>query len=225
MQAWNARRKVLSFVVTACALTPLVASCGAVQGAMGAASDATGGALGGKCPDVTKVESILAFDFQNNFKISAEAGAKLRAGTAAAVEIKGFADQVDADLKLACGNIAKDLGQAGDPKDGAEACQLAVKGINAFKAKIGGGAKMLLVVKEPKCQASLDAYADCAGKCDASVSGPSAKAECEPGKLSGTCEAKCSGTCELKAAAKCDGKCEVSCDAQMKGACSGKCNG
>jgi hypothetical protein len=182
---------------TACALTPLVASCGAAQGAMGAASDMTGGRLGAKCPDITKVESILAFDFQQNFKVSADAAAKLKAGTAAAVEIKGFADQVDADLKLACGNIAKDLGEAGEPKDGKAACDLAIKGINAFKAKMGANAKMALVVKEPKCQASMNAYADCAGKCDAKLSGGQAKVECEPGKLSGKCDASCKGSCEV----------------------------
>lgn len=218
-------RKAFTIVFTACALAPLVVSCQAAQGAMGKANDVTGGALGGKCPDVTKVESILAFDFQNNFKISAEAGAKLRAGTAAAVELKGFADQVDADLKLACGNIAKDLGQAGEAKDGKAACDLAIKGINDFKAKLGGSAKMALVVKEPKCQASMNAYADCAGKCDAKVSGGKAKVECEPGKLSGKCDAQCKGTCDMQTAAKCDGQCSGSCDAEIKGSCSGKCNG
>jgi hypothetical protein len=217
--------KVLSLLVTACALTPLVASCGAAQGALATAKEASGGVIGGKCPDVSKVESILAFDFDKEFKISAEAGAKLRAGTAAAVELKGFADQVDADLKLACGNIAKDLGQTGEAKDGKAACDLAIKGINDFKAKLGANAKIALVVKEPKCQASMNAYADCAGKCDAKVTPGSAKVECEPGKLSGKCDAQCKGTCDMQTAAKCDGQCSGSCDAEVKGSCSGKCNG
>lgn len=192
---------------------------------MGAASDVTGGAIGAKCPDVTKVESILAFDFASNFKISAEAGAKLRAGTAAAVELKGFADQVDADLVAACGAIAKDLGQTGEVKDGKQACDLAIKGIDGVKAKLGANARLALVVKPPKCQASLNAYADCAGKCDANVKPGSAKVECEPGKLSGKCDAQCKGTCEVQGGAKCDGTCAGSCDAQMKGKCSGTCNG
>lgn len=224
MKTSSVRRAIVLGFTTA-TLVPLVASCGAAQGAMGAASDVTGGALGGKCPDVTKVESILAFDFASNFKISAEAGAKLRAGTAAAVELKGFADQVDADLKAACGAIAKDLGQTGEMKDGKQACDLAIKGINGVKAKLGANAKLALVVKEPKCSASLDAYASCAGKCDAKVKPGSAKVECEPGKLSGKCDAQCKGTCEVQGGAKCDGQCSGSCDAEVKGSCSGTCNG
>jgi hypothetical protein len=206
-------------------LALLTSSCGAAQGAMGAASDVTGGAVGAKCPDLTKVESIMAFDFAQNFKIDAAAGAKLKAGTAAAVELKGFADQIDADLKLACGNIAKDLGQAGDAKDGKAACDLAIKGITDVKAKLGGNAKIALAIKEPKCQADMKAYADCAGNCDVKAKGPSAKVECEPGKLSGKCDASCSGTCDVQAGAKCEGTCSGSCDAEVKGSCSGKCDG
>ena len=109
-------RSVIGPVLMVGLLAPVVVSCAAAQGAMGAASDVTGGALGGKCPDLTKVEAILDFDFASNFKIDAAAAAKLKAGTAAAVEIKGFAAQVDADLKTACGGIAKDLGVAGEFK-------------------------------------------------------------------------------------------------------------
>jgi hypothetical protein len=206
-------------------LAPVVASCAQAQGALGAANNATGGALGGGCPDLTKIESIMAFDFAANFKIDAQAGAKLKAGTAAAVEIKGFADQVDADLKLACGNIAKDLGATGDFKDGKAACDAAIKAMGDVKGKMGANAKIALVIKEPRCSADINAYADCAGKCDVKASGGSAKVECEPGKLSGKCDAECSGSCDVEAGAKCEGTCSGSCDAEVKGSCSGKCNG
>lgn len=206
-------------------LALLVASCGAAQGALGAASNATGGALGGKCPDLSKPETIMSADFAGTFKLDAETGAKLRAATAAAVDIKGFADQIDADLKAGCGGIAKDLGASGDFKDGKAACDAAIKAIGDAKAKLGGGAKLALVVKPPKCEASMDAMADCAGKCDAKVSGGKAKVECEPGKLSGKCDANCSGTCDVQGGAKCDGECSGSCDAQVSGSCSGTCNG
>jgi len=218
-------RRFLGPVLMLGLLAPVVVSCAQAQGALGKANEATGGALGGSCPDLTKIESILAFDFAQNFKIDAQAGAKLKAGTAAAVEIKGFADQVDADLKLACGNIAKDLGQPGDFKDGKAACDAAMKGIADVKGKLGANAKLALVIKEPKCQADMNVYADCAGKCDVKASGPQAKVECEPGKLSGKCDAECSGSCDVEAGAKCEGTCSGSCDAEVKGSCSGKCNG
>src|SRR5205085_2554755 len=57
MKTVNVRR-ALCLAFTTAALTPLVASCGAAQGAMGAASDVTGGAVCAKCPDLTKVEAI-----------------------------------------------------------------------------------------------------------------------------------------------------------------------
>lgn len=219
-------KKLLGAVLATGLLSMLAASCGAAGGLggnMGALGNVAG--LAGKCPDLTKPESIMAFDFASNFKVSAQAGAKLKAATAAAVDLKGFADQIDADLKLACGNIAKDLGTGADFKDGKSACDAAMKGIADAKGKLGAGAKIAVVVKEPRCQADLNAYADCAGKCDAKLSGGKAKIECEPGKLSGKCDASCEGSCDVSGGAKCDGTCSGSCDAEVKGSCSGTCNG
>jgi len=222
----NRGKKLIGAVLATGLLSMLAASCGAAGGLggnMGALGNVAG--LAGKCPDLTKPESIMAFDFASNFKVSAQAGAKLKAATAAAVDLKGFADQIDADLKLACGNIAKDLGTGADFKDGKSACDAAMKGIADAKGKLGVGAKIAVVVKEPRCQADLNAYADCAGKCDAKLSGGKAKVECEPGKLSGKCDASCEGACDVSAGAKCDGTCSGSCDAEIKGSCSGTCNG
>ena len=224
--AENRGKKLLGALLATGLLSMLAASCGAAVGLggnMGGLGNVAG--LAGKCPDLTKPESIMAFDFASNFKVSAQAGAKLKAATAAAVDLKGFADQIDADLKLACGNIAKDLGTGADFKDGKSACDAAMKGIADTKAKLGAGAKIAVVVKEPRCQADLNAYADCAGKCDAKLSGGKAKIDCEPGKLSGKCDANCEGSCDVSGGAKCDGTCTGSCDAEVKGTCSGTCNG
>jgi hypothetical protein len=214
--------KILGRTFSVVFVSAAVFSCAAVQGA---ANKAGAPGVPPKCPDVTKVDAIMAYDFSGNFKIDAAAGAKLKAGTAAAVSIKGFADQIDADLKTACGGIAKDLGATGDFKDGESACKAAAKVVGDVKAKLGASAKIDLVFQPPRCQADMNVMADCAGKCDAKVSGGKAKVECEPGKLSGSCDAQCSGSCDLKASAKCDGDCEGSCDAEVSGSCSGKCNG
>lgn len=179
----------------------------------------------GKCPDLSKPETILQADFAGTFKLDVQTAAKLKAATAAAIDIKAFADAIDADLKAGCAPIAKDLGATGDFKDGKSACEAAAKAIGDVKGKLGANAKLALVVKPPKCEVAMNAMTDCAAKCDASVTGPSAKAECEPGKLSGSCDAQCSGSCEMNAAAKCDGECSGSCDAEIKGGCSGTCNG
>lgn len=220
----NRRKNVLGAALAFGVLVPVLSGgCGGAGGLGGLAGAVPG--VGGKCPDLSKPESILAFDFAGNFKISADAGAKLKAATAAAVELKGFSDQIDADLKAGCGGIAKDLGAPGDFKDGKSACDAAIKAIGDAKAKVGASAKIAVVIKPPKCQADLNAYADCAGKCDVSATGGKAKVECEPGKLSGKCDATCEGSCDVQAGAKCDGTCSGSCDAEIKGTCSGKCNG
>jgi hypothetical protein len=218
------RTKVLGPAIAFGLLVPvLLSGCGAAGGLGGLASAVPG--VGGKCPDLSKPEAILAFDFASNFKLSAEAGAKLKSATAAAVELKGFADQVDADLKAGCGGIAKDLGASGEFADGQAACKAALKAIGDTKAKIGASAKLAVVIKPPKCLADLNAYGDCAGKCDVSASGGKAKVECEPGKLAGKCDAQCEGSCDVQAGAKCEGTCSGTCDAEIKGTCSGKCNG
>jgi hypothetical protein len=220
----NRRMNVLGAAIAFGLLVPVLGTgCGALGAAGNLASNVPG--VGGKCPDLSKPEAILAFDFATNFKISATAGAKLKAATAAAVELKGFADQIDADLKAGCGGLAKDLGAGSDFKDGKSACEAAIKAIGDAKAKLGANVKISVVVKPPKCSADLAVYGDCAGKCDASVSGPSAKVECEPGKLSGKCDANCEGSCDVQAGAKCEGTCNGSCDAEIKGSCGGKCNG
>ncbi len=222
----DGRKKILGALIASVAVLPLLASCNAnLSGVGGASGLGNIAGLAGKCPDLSKPESIMAFDFASNFKISAQAGAKLKAATAAAIDLKGFADQVDADLKLSCGNIAKDLGNGADFKDGKAACDAAIKGIGDAKAKLGGGVKVAVVVKEPRCQADLNMYANCAGQCDAKLSGGKAKVECEPGKVSGKCDANCEGSCDVQAGGKCDGTCSGTCDAEVKGGCSGKCNG
>lgn len=220
----NRRKSLLGAAIAFGVLVPVMASgCGAAGGLGGMAGGLPG--VPGKCPDLSNPEAILKADFVGDFKISAQAGAKLKAATAAAVELKGFADQVDADLKAGCGGIAKDLGAGSDFKDGKSACDAAIKGIGDVKAKLGAGAKIAVVMKPPKCQADMNAYGDCAGKCDASLSGGKAKVECEPGKLSGKCDANCEGSCDVQAGAKCDGTCSGTCDAEIKGSCTGKCNG
>ena len=201
-------------------------SCAAVNKAKDSANDATGGALGAKCPDLTHPESILQADFAGTFKLDAAVATKLKAATAASVEVKGFSDQIDADLIKGCGGMAKDLGVAGDFKDGKSACDAALKAITDTKAKLGANAKIALVTVPPRCEVKIDAYADCGAKCDVNVKPGSAEIKCEPGKLSGKCDAECSGTCDVTAAAKCDGTCNGTCDVAVQGAtCSGTCNG
>lgn len=206
-------------VVLAGLSAPFMVNCGAGMPGMPSIPGV------GNCPDMAKIEAIESFNFEQEFKLKAEVAAKIKGGVTAAVQMKALADKIDADLKVACGQLAHDLGAQGDFKDGQEACKAAAKAVGDLKAKFGANAKITLDVSEPHCGASIDAYADCAGHCDASVKGGAAAIKCEPGKLQGECSAKCTGDCELGAAAKCTGECSGTCDADVKGSCSGKCTG
>ncbi len=193
----------------------VLANCGKMPGGIPGA---------GNCPDMASAEAVANFDWAKEFKLDVEAGAKLKGGVTAAVNLKALAAQIDADLKAACGGLAKDLGAAGDFDSGEAACKAAIKAMGDVKAKMGAKASIDLQVKPPVCSASIDAMAECSGKCDASVQGGKADVKCEGG-VSGQCDAKCEGSCEMSAAAKCEGKCEGKCDAKFKGTCSGKCEG
>jgi hypothetical protein len=183
-------RRICGPVVLLGLMAPFTVHCSQLKQAASAA-----GVPGGNCPDMTKIEEIDKFDFAGNFKLQADAAAKIKSGVGAAVAIKELADKIDGDLKGACIGIAHDLGDAGDYKSGPDACKAAAKVIGDVRAKLGASAKIGFDFSEPHCGIEVNAYADCAGGCDASVKGPTAEVQCEPGKLSGTCGAQCSGDC------------------------------
>jgi hypothetical protein len=199
---------------------PFITNCGALKGMPGVPS-----LPGGNCPDMAKIEEIDKFDFAANFKLSADVGAKIKAGVGAAVEMKALAAKVDADLVTACGGLAKDLGDTGTYTDGQSACKAAMAVMGTVKAKFGASASIALDITPPQCGVSVDAYADCAGSCDVTAKGPSAEVTCEGGSMQGGCSAQCSGDCEMSAAAACSGTCSGSCDASISGSCDAKCDG
>ncbi len=207
------------------ALGPVLTNCGGAGGVPGLANVPGAEGLTGKCPNMANIEEVASFDFVSNFKLAPEVGGKIKAGLVASLELEQFAAKVDADLKTACGGIAKDLGAAGEPKSGDEACKLAVKAIGDAKGKLGAKAQIAIDIVPPHCEAQMSVMADCAGKCDVNVKPGTAKVECEPGHLAGSCSGNCEGTCDMSAAAKCEGTCHGSCDVAIKGKCNGTCNG
>lgn len=177
------------------------------------------------CPDVSSVAAIMKIDWAKEFGIDAQVAGRVKAGVRAAVDLQGFAADVDAKLLAACGNLARDLGKEGTYASGGQACNAAMDAIAEVKGKLGASAKITLSVEPPRCRASMDAMAECVAECDASVEPGKVDVQCAPGKLSGTCEAQCTGRCDLAAAAKCEGTCEGSCSAQFSGTCGGQCRG
>jgi hypothetical protein len=193
-----------------------------------------GGALPGvgnlpgtaKCPDMANVNDVSGFDWAGNYKVDSKVDAQLKAGVAAAVELQQISASIDNDLKTACGQIVADLGGSNSFSTGEEACKAASAAITDVKAKLGSKLKLTVDAAPPKCSVDVNAQADCAAKCDVSADPGSVKAECEPGKLQGSCSGECKGSCDVQGGgAKCEGQCSGKCDAQVSGSCSGSCDG
>lgn len=198
--------------MTTCDQLPVSASPEAVSQAAG-------------CPDTSSVAAIAKTDWAATFGLEAELAARLKSGLSAAVELRALAARLDADLKVACGGLARDLGAGGDFATGEQACKAAMTAMADLRGKMGAQAKLALAFEPPRCAATFDAMADCMAQCETEFDPGKAELTCEGGTLEGRCEAQCSGSCHLEAAAKCEGTCKGSCSAQFSGTCGGACNG
>lgn len=87
-----------------------------------------------------------------------------------------------------------------------------------------------LRTRPPHCEASFDAYADCAASCDVNVQPGELEMRCEGGEIRGQCSAECSGRCAMDVQAQCSGVCEGRCEGTCSeraadGSCTGQCDG
>jgi hypothetical protein len=209
------------------ASVPLVVNCGKMPGGVPGAPNIPG-APGGCPANIADASAIMS----TNFGLEGELEGKVKAALAAGADVQAIAADVEGEVVTACSNLAKDLGakdddlkpkEEGPGKNAEAACNVASKLIGEFKAKAKG--KLVVDVKPPKCEASLDASMDCAAKCDANVKPGSVKATCEGGEISGECGAKCEGKCTVEAAANCEGSCSGECKGECSAEISGKCDG
>ncbi len=208
----------------------LLTQCGKVPGVpSGGNMPSVPGGPGAACPaNIADAAAIM----NTNFGLEGELEGKVKAALAAGANLQKIAADVEGEVTTACSNLAKDLGVGDDALKPAEdgpgkkaeaACAAASKAIGEMKAKAQG--KITVEAKPPQCSASVNAMADCAAKCDATVKPGSAKVTCEGGKLSGKCEGKCEGDCTVEGAAKCEGSCSANCTGECKADFSGKCDG
>lgn len=216
------RRRTLGpalITLSALAVAPALTNCGG-KGMPGM----PGG--GGSCPD--SPDAI----FQASWGLDAQLEGKVKAGLAAAANLKDVAAKLEGEVSMACGNLAKDLGASDadlEPKEGGPgkkaeaACSAAAKLIGDLKAKAKGTLKV--DAQPPRCSASMNVMADCAAKCDATVKPGEVDVKCEGGELSGKCDAECKGSCSMEAGAECKGTCKGTCSGSCEAGFSGKCEG
>ena len=158
------------------------------------------------------------------------AAQKLEVFLSATADFTGAAAELEGSLIAACEDMAEELGvpeselqgTPGQPKVKAVCNPVSAK-LEAELKDLRASAKLDIKVAAtpPRCDAKVDAYAECVGQCDVNVDPGKLELKCEGGELRGQCEAECRGTC----AAEVDGKCEGSCEGTCKGGCSGKCEG
>jgi hypothetical protein len=179
--------------------------------------------ISSRCPDLGKADELGAFDFAKEYVLSKDAAEKLKAGTLAALEIATLADKLDAELGIACSQIAHDLGDKNAFQSGNEACAAAVKDVRDARTKLGPKAQTQLVLRTPVCVVDASLMTKCASICDSSVPAGRVKADCE--QKAGRCDGNCDGICETKGGVKCDGACSGTCEGPIRGTCGGRCNG
>ncbi|MDF3070167.1 MAG: hypothetical protein K0R38_5768 [Polyangiaceae bacterium] len=209
------------------ASVPLLNNCGKMPGGVPGASNLPN--VPGSCPaNIADASAIMGA----NFGLEGELEGKVKAALAASANLQAISAEVEGEVVTACSNLAKDLGakdddlkpkEDGPGKKAEAACNVASKLVGEFKAKAKG--QVVVDVKPPKCEASMEASVDCAAKCDAKVKPGEVKATCEGGEISGQCDAKCEGKCTVDASANCEGSCSGECKGECSAEISGKCDG
>jgi hypothetical protein len=217
----GARRHGKPFGALGLVLVPLLATvaCGSAK----SAPPKVTASVSTRCPDLAKPDELAAFDFAREYQLSRDAADKLKAAALAAMEVSLLAEKLDAELGIACAQIASDLGTKGDWRSGNEACGAAIKSVHDARAKLNGKATAQLVVRAPVCTADASLMTKCASICDSSVPADRVKAECE--HKAGRCDGNCDGICEAKTPSKCEGSCSGTCEGAMLGTCGGRCKG
>jgi len=174
--------------------------------------------------------------------------AKVKAFAQASAELKQVGDGIKADVKLACINIAKDLGEADrwsdDDADSAlsnsdktGACDVAASRIDAIltSASADLGASFALEVSGGQCSIDAEAQASCEASCktDVTCTEGTVEVRCPPAELSVQCEAECKAesVCqgrvdiETNCTGKCEAECAGTCSGEMRGKTEGGCMG
>jgi hypothetical protein len=196
-------------------------ACAAVQPpASGRGDTQSGGAdLGARCG--------------GDFGVEASAQ-KLESFLSASADFMTTAAELEGSLLSACTDMGKELGvpEAEMQPRGGEApvksaCAAASAKLQSELQGLRAEAKLKLdvVATPPRCEVDMNAYAKCAGECDASVDPGKLEVECKGGEVVGECSGECKGSCHVEAEGTCGGECQGTCEGGCQGTCNGACDG
>lgn len=162
----------------------------------------------------------------------AEASAqKLEAFLLATASFVGTAAELEATLASSCREMGEKLGipeaeMQGDPPQRAACNAVAAKIQSELRdLRAAGQITVTIAAVPPRCEVSMDAYANCAAECDARYEPGSVEVECTGGEIVGTCSGSCQGSCVVEASGRCEGSCQGSCEGGCTGTCQGGCDG
>lgn len=176
----------------------------------------------------------ISGDCSAAFNESVEAGRKLNAALNATSNIITQLADMDTQLRTTCEGMASDLGipaselaPAGDPNATQTTCARVVQEIRANLAIVRAGSGVAVVpdLAPPVCRVDVQAYAQCAARCDVTYVPGMSTIECTGGEIRGRCAASCTGTCAVEVSGMCSGSCEGTCSGSCTGMCVGQCDG
>ncbi|MGF1465285.1 MAG: hypothetical protein ACFCGT_04055 [Sandaracinaceae bacterium] len=209
------------------AAAPLLLSCAAFaeSGSSGGSSSSTGGG------------EALTAQCRGDFGASA-AAAEFEAFMNATFEFHAAAEDVQSTLLDACVAMGRELDMPGAELAGAgvegtrTVCTAVDRQLQAELRAIAEASETTVELRSrpPHCEASFEAFADCAARCDVEVTPAQVELSCRGGEIRGGCSGQCSGRCAVEVDARCEGICEGACDGTCSaraddGSCAGRCDG
>jgi hypothetical protein len=199
---------------------PLMSSCALKHDVQAAATG---------CDEFQTGDSVGTLDIDVKVKAFAQASAELR----------DVGNTIKASVKVACINMAKDLGEtdrwSGDDADSAisntdktGACDVAAVKIDTIMAAaVQAGASFALELSGGQCSIDAAAQASCEAKCqaDATCTEASVMTRCPPAELSVQCDANCSAAAICQGRVDLEANCQGKCESECAGTCSGELRG
>ena len=164
-----------------------------------------------------------------------KAAQQVEAFLLATSKFTGTAAELESSLLKTCKSMGAALDMKEDDYKAKSSEEPAVRSAcNAVSAKLAaelsdlkaqGNLQAKVNATPPRCEVNMDAYADCAAKCEVDVDPGKLELECKGGDVVGKCSGECKGACYAKVDGECSGSCEGTCSGGCSGICNGHCDG
>lgn len=183
------------------------------------------------CPSGEEGNPLCTGDASNP---ATQLGAKIRVMQRAASTLAAEANKLDQEMLATCQAMATELqippAELSPPPGGMitptqQACSRVKAELDKLiKENLSAGVKLTIVYSPIVCSAEASVVSTCVEECDQKTV-QRERVTCQPGELSGSCDATCTGSCGGSCTGSCQGSCVGSCDATCTGSCEATCTG